>query len=86
MSKELGPGDGKDGTDGKVFGLDVKTGQERWRYSTDPKGPVNSALASDGSVFYAYSMNQRLVALEANNGASRWVCRTDQTGDKLCKG
>lgn len=78
--------DGKDGTDGKVFGLDVKTGQERWRYSTDPKGPVYSALSSDGTAFYAYSMNQRIIALEANNGTSRWVCRTDQTGDKLCKG
>jgi len=78
--------DGKDGHDGKVYGLDARGGQERWRYSTDPRGPVYSALASDGSAFYAYSMNQRLIALEANNGASRWVCRTDQTGDKLCKG
>lgn len=78
--------DGKDGHDGRVYGLDAQTGQERWRYSTDPRGPVNSRLTSDGSLVYAYSLNQRLIALNAATGSPLWVCRTDQTGDKLCKG
>jgi len=68
--------------DGKIYALDPATGAEKWRYATDPTGPIYSTLSTDGTVLYAYSMNQRILSIEVATGRALWTCRTEQP----CKG
>ena len=62
--------------DGRVYGLDPTTGQQRWVYAADPSGPVFASLADDGSTLYVMPFNQRLVALEGKTGTPKWSYKT----------
>ena len=62
-----------------VAALDAKTGKELWRYKHERKanwkmccGPANRGVAvSDGKVFIG-TVDARLIALDAKNGAKIW--------------
>jgi len=62
-----------------VAALDAKTGKELWRYKHERKanwkmccGPANRGVAvSDGKVFIG-TVDARLIALDARNGAKLW--------------
>lgn len=62
-----------------VLALDAKTGKELWRYKHERKanwkmccGPANRGVAvSDGKVFIG-TVDARLIALNASNGAKLW--------------
>lgn len=62
-----------------VVALDAKTGKQLWRYKHERKaswkmccGPANRGVAvSDGNVFIG-TVDARLIALDAKNGAKLW--------------
>ena len=62
-----------------IVALDAKTGKEIWRYKHDKRkdwqmccGPANRGVAvSEGKVFMG-TVDARLIALDASNGAKLW--------------
>ena len=61
-----------------VAALDAATGVERWRYTHVSRaktlccGPANRGVAVAGGLVYVGTVDGRLVALDAANGAVRW--------------
>lgn len=59
------------GRDGIVYGLDLKTGKEKWR--NDHKGPwILSVAIKDGVAFIGCGSDLLLQALDLNTGAEKW--------------
>lgn len=58
--------------EGKIFGLDLKTGQEKWS-ANDLDTKVLSSLSTDGSKVYINGQNNRLYALEGEDGQLAWT-------------
>lgn len=57
--------------DGKVYAVDVETGEARWSFATG--GPVVSTPAVSGDTVYAGSADRRVYALDLNSGRPRWT-------------
>jgi outer membrane protein assembly factor BamB len=58
--------------EGKVFGLDLKTGQEKW-INIDLGTKVLSPLCTDGRIVYINGQNNRIYALEGDTGQLAWT-------------
>ena len=57
--------------EGKVFGLDLETGEKRWQFD-DIEAKVLSPLCTDGNKVYINSQDNRLYALEGGTGRQAW--------------
>jgi len=62
-----------------VVALDAKTGKELWRYNHDRRkdwqmccGPANRGVAVSGGKVFIGTVDARLIALNATNGAKLW--------------
>jgi outer membrane protein assembly factor BamB len=58
--------------EGKVFGLDLKTGLEKWPDSIDLKSKVLSAPYAVGGTVYINSQDNKLYALNGEIGRQVW--------------
>jgi eukaryotic-like serine/threonine-protein kinase len=57
--------------EGKVFGLDLSTGEQKWQFD-DIEAKVLSPLCTDGDKVYINSQDNRLYALEGGTGLQAW--------------
>jgi outer membrane protein assembly factor BamB len=57
---------------GKIFGLDLKTGQDKW-LNIDLRTKVLSPLCTDGRIVYINGQNNRIYALEGDTGQLAWT-------------
>ena len=57
--------------DGKVYGLDLKTGQEKWP-NIDLETKVLAPLYTDGEKVYINAESNRLYALDGETGRQNW--------------
>nr|WP_231126288.1 PQQ-binding-like beta-propeller repeat protein [Motilibacter aurantiacus] len=56
-----------------LLGLELATGQQRWRVHTD--GQIETSPATDGATVFAVSVRGTLYAVDAASGATRWTWR-----------
>lgn len=59
---------------GALVAVNVKTGRETWRFSTE--GSIESSPAVGGGSFYFGSCDHSLYALDASTGRKRWAFET----------
>jgi outer membrane protein assembly factor BamB len=60
----------------KVYGVDIKTGQERWR--TEVGGPISSSpTLTDSHLLYIGSADRCLYVLDVESGVERWKFKTE---------
>ncbi len=57
--------------EGKVFGLDLETGAQKWQFD-NIKSKVLSSLCTDGARVYINSQDNRLYALDGATGRQDW--------------
>jgi outer membrane protein assembly factor BamB len=57
--------------EGKVFGLDLETGAQKWQFD-NIKSRVFSSLCTDGNRVYINSQDNRLYALDGETGRQDW--------------
>ncbi|MFP6620937.1 MAG: PQQ-binding-like beta-propeller repeat protein, partial [Pirellulaceae bacterium] len=60
--------------DGKLFGLDLKTGKKRWEYTTD-SGFIASPAVRDGRI-YLGDIDGRFYCVDAITGKKLWIFET----------
>jgi len=56
---------------GKIRGYNATSGTLSWEVST--KGPITSAILSDGTYVYAGSHDRHVYCINPSNGAVRWI-------------
>lgn len=61
--------------DGRLYALDMSTGEEEWTFETD--GPVVSSPAVVDGTVYIGSTDHTVYALDAETGTKEWVFETD---------
>jgi outer membrane protein assembly factor BamB len=57
--------------DGKVYGLDLETGEKKWQFD-DIKAKVLSTLSAAEGKIYINAQNNRLYALDSETGRQVW--------------
>lgn len=60
--------------DGNLYAVDIKTGEERWRFKTG--GPVDSSPAVAYGAFYFGSADNYVYSVDAGTGLERWRFKT----------
>jgi outer membrane protein assembly factor BamB len=63
--------------DGKIYGLDLKTGEKKWE-SGRIKSKVLSPLCAAGSTVYINSQDNRLYAFDGASGREVWGITLDK--------
>lgn len=58
--------------DGTVYALEAGSGAERWRRALEPATQIRASLYAEDGVVYVHAANQKLYALEIENGTVLW--------------
>ncbi|MDL4776546.1 MULTISPECIES: serine/threonine-protein kinase [Thermomonosporaceae] len=74
--------------DGRVLGVDLATGQARWRFDLPPggSGEVKAAPVVIGGVYYVIDDSGAINAVDIPAGRRKWLSEPTRGGDRMALG